>query len=276
MQSARDFRNALVVAFISIGLTIGALSISLVEFVPQAVPSPTNLILPSPAPLTATFTLVPTLTFTAGFESPTPSLTLTFTVTVPPPTSCMPPAGWMQIVIPAGETLDTIAQRYLTSKEALRGGNCLLSDNLVAGSILYVPNVVVASTPTVCSQGAFGWSKSYVVRPGDTLFAISASYYSSVVSIKSVNCKSTDAIAVGEVLWVPNNATRTPTPMPFLSSTFTVIPSVTSTDTVLPYTATTAPTNTPVPDTSTPIPPATATSTSAPIPTATLTPFPPP
>ena len=53
MQGMRDLRNALVVALISIGLTVGALSISLVEFVPQAAPTPTNFLFPSPAPLTA-------------------------------------------------------------------------------------------------------------------------------------------------------------------------------------------------------------------------------
>lgn len=275
MQSARDFRNALVVAIISIGLTVGALSISLVEFVPQAIPTPTNIILPSPAPLTATFTLAPTLTFTVGFESPTPSLTLTFTVTVPPPASCLPPSGWMQVVIPAGETLDTMAGRYRTSKEALRSGNCLLSDNLVAGSILYVPNVVVASTPTVCSQGGAGWTKSHVVTAKETFFGIATNYYTTVDLMKSVNCRTSDLIQVGEVLWVPNNATRTPIPTPSPINTVTLMPTVQSTDTVLPYTATDIPTNTLIPDTSTPIPPATATSTPAPTLTASPTPFPP-
>ena len=35
----RDFGNALVVSLISVGLMLGALSISLVEFVPEATPT---------------------------------------------------------------------------------------------------------------------------------------------------------------------------------------------------------------------------------------------
>ena len=39
MQGMRDLGNALIVALISVGLMIGALSISLVEFVPEAAPT---------------------------------------------------------------------------------------------------------------------------------------------------------------------------------------------------------------------------------------------
>lgn len=39
MQGMRDFGNALIVAMLSIGLMIGALSISLVEFLPETVPA---------------------------------------------------------------------------------------------------------------------------------------------------------------------------------------------------------------------------------------------
>ena len=53
----RGLGNALVVALISIGLMIGALSISLVEFVPQATPTATNSMFLSPAPLTVTPTI---------------------------------------------------------------------------------------------------------------------------------------------------------------------------------------------------------------------------
>ncbi len=253
MQGLRGFRNALVVALISVSLMIGALSISLVEFVPQAAPTASNILLPSPAPLTATSTFIPTLTPPVGFESPTPSITATFTNTTTPPASCQPPFGWGQIVIQAGETLESIAARYRISKDELSRANCLLSDNLVAGTILYAPPATT-STPVICNQGAAGWVLSYVVKPGDTFYAIASNHYTTVGLLKSVNCRISDLIHVGETLWVPNVPTRTPYPTPLPGSTVTPYPTEPLTETALPYTATIMPTNTPVPNTSTPIP----------------------
>jgi LysM repeat protein len=257
----RGIGNALVVALISVGLMIGALSISLVEFVPQLTPTAGGMI-PSPIPLTVTNTLPPTLTPTLGLESPTPTITPTSTITSTPPASCLPPSGWGQIVIQAGDTLDSIATRYRTSKEELRSANCLLIDSLVAGAILYAPPVATI-TSVVCVQGAAGWAKSYMVKPGDTFFGIGFNYYTSANQLKTVNCRISDRIYVGEMLWVPNVATRTPPPTPLPGSTVTPVAYPTDsltetalpltatvipfTATTLPFTATILPSNTPIP-----------------------------
>ena len=276
----RGFRNALVAALISTGLMIGALSISLVEFVPQAAPTATNILLPSPVHLTATSTLIPTFTPTIGLESPTPSITPTFTITATPPASCQPPFGWGGIVIQAGETLESIATRYRISKDELRRANCLLSDNLVAGTILYAPPAMT-STPVICSQGATGWIKTYIVKPGDTMYAIASNHYTTVGLLKNVNCRTSDLIHAGETLWVPNVATRTPYPTPLPGSTVTPYPTEPLTETALPYTATIlpytatitiVPSSTPEPNTSTPIPTSASVPTFTPSPTAFPTP----
>lgn len=261
MQSLRELGNALVVALISIGLMVGALSISLVEFVPQMTPTAADNLQPSPIPLTATNTLAPTLTPTLGAESPTPSLTPTSTITLTPPASCPPPSGWVQIFIQAGETLDSIATRYRTTKDDLRRANCLVIDTLVYGTVLYVPPVAT-NTPAVCSPGASGWVKNYSVKPGDTIYSIATNHYSTASLLKSVNCRTSDLIYVGEVLWIPNVATRTPRPTLLPGSTVTPYPTETDlpytitvlpfTVTVLPFTATVQPSNTPVPPTAIP------------------------
>jgi LysM repeat protein len=263
----RDLGNALVVALISIGLMVGALSISLVEFAPQATPTATNSLFSSPAPLTVTQTVTPTLTPTLGLESPTPSITPTFTNTALPPVSCQPPSGWGQIIIQAGETLDSIAAKYRTSKDELRRANCLLIDNLVAGTVLYAPPVAT-NTPVVCGQGAAGWVKSYVVKAGDTIYAIATNHYTTAGLLKSVNCRTSDLIHVGETLWVPNVATRTPRPTLLPGSTVTPYPTDPLTETALPYTITVMPTDTALPLTATVIPTLTA------VPTFTASPFP--
>jgi LysM repeat protein len=254
MHKMRGLTNALVVALISLVLTIGALSISLVEFSPQAVPTATNNILPSPVPLTATPTFLPTFTPTTGLISSTPSITITpsLTNTNIPPASCTPPFGWSQIVTQPGETLEDIATQYRVSKDDLRSANCLLSDNLVPGKILYVPPVM-ASTSVTCNQGAAGWAKIYVVRSNDTLYSIATNHYTTVAKLKSVNCRVSDLIIPGELLWVPNVATRTPVyvPLPGNTPTAYAYPTEPLTETALPYTATAIPTDTLDPNIST-------------------------
>jgi LysM repeat protein len=264
----RGFGNALVAALISVGLTIGALSISLVEFAPQVTPTAEQGLIPFPAPLTATLTLPPTLTPTIGLESPTLSITPPFTNTAIPPASCQPPSGWRQIIIQAGETLDSIAIHYRASKDELHRANCLLIDNLVAGSVLYVPPVST-TTPAGCSLGASGWVKSYTVKPGDTFYSIAANYYVTVGLLKNVNCRVSDLLHTGEILWAPNVATRTAYPTPLPGSTVTPYPTDPLTETALPFTATILPFTATVLPSNTPIP---ATATAMPSPTAFPTP----
>jgi LysM repeat protein len=257
-KRARDFGNALVAAVVSIGLLLGALSLSLVDFAPGAAPTATSLALPSPAPVTPTGTFPPTFTSEASTEPTTAALTLTISAG-----ACPPPAGWGQIVVQPGDTLDTIAARYRTGKEQLKAANCLVSEALVPGSVFNVPPVPT-STRVVCVQGAAGWVKTYVVKHGDTLFSIAANHYTTAALLKNVNCRSSDIIYAGELLWVPNVSTRTPLPSPLPGVTVTPHPTDPLTETALPFTATPASTSTPLPFTSTP----------SLTPTASPTPFP--
>ncbi|MEK6753412.1 MAG: LysM peptidoglycan-binding domain-containing protein [Chloroflexota bacterium] len=265
MRGLRDFGNALVVALFSIGLMVGALSISLVEFVPEAAPTATSILIPSPVPLTPTATLPPTSTPIPGLETPTLSVTATFT-NAAVQGSCQYPVGWGQILVQSADTLDSLAIRYRVNRDDLKRGNCLVSDTLVAGKVLYVPSVP-ASTVVSCSQGASGWVKNYVVKSGDTLFAIASNYSTTLGLMKSVNCRNnSDLIFAGEILWVPNGPTRTPFPTPLPGVTATPIPTEPLTETALPFTGTPTPSETPVPPSPTPSP------TSTPVPTLTSSP----
>lgn len=264
MRGVRDFGNALVAALLSIGLTLGALSISLVGFIPEESTAPTQALILSPVPVTATNTIPPTSTLLASLNTFTP----TASITVIPPTSCQPPAGWVAIYVQAGDTLDSLASRYGTNKDILKSRNCLFTDSLLPGTIIYVPGGVPTSTVIACIQGASGWIKNYVVKLGDTFYRIAAWYGTKADLIKTVNCRWSDRIYPGEILWVPNIPTRTPTATPLPGITYTPLPFLTEpfTQTVLPFTATYQPTQTPVPPTSTTAP------TVTPIPTQTASP----
>jgi LysM repeat protein len=153
----------------------------------------------------------------------------------------------------------------------VRRANCLLIDSLVVGTVLYVPPVAT-NTPAICNPGASGWVKSYTVKPGDTIYRIATDHYTTAGLLKSVNCRTSDYIYTGEILWIPNVATRTPYPTPLPGSTVTPYPTDPLTETALPFTLTAIPSNTSVPPTATEIPTATAVPTTTASPTAFIIP----
>lgn len=127
--------------------------------------SPTDT--PAPPSQTATGTLTPALTSTPSqtpspspspSPSPTPTLTGTPTLTSTPsrtPERCvrirLP--GWIDYVVRAGDTLESIARAWDTTPETLRRVNCLSAARaLQVGQVLYVPGEDAATnTPTPAS-----------------------------------------------------------------------------------------------------------------------------
>jgi LysM repeat protein len=245
MHGLRDFGSALVIALVSIGLVAGSLSISTVEFATEATSTATQEILPSPVPLTATPSIAPTLTPDLTLITATASIIPTNTITSTPPANCLIPNGWLQITVQAGETLESIAAKYRITAADLQRGNCLPTNIVVAGTRLYVPPVP-ANTTVACTPGAVGWTKSYIVKPGDNLYRIGLDHYVSLDQMRRVNCRVGDTIYSGELLWVPDVSTRTPLPSPLPGVTSTITPEMTQpfTITVLPYTPTIQPIST--------------------------------
>lgn len=266
MQNMRQFASAFLLAFFSVLLVFGSLSLSLAEVYSPALPEATITFPATPVPLTATSTApVPV-------DSPTATSTPTPTNTPQPAPSCpQPPPGWISASVQAGDTLNTVAARYNTTPGQLRAVNCLLTDSLVPGSSLFVPaplpvTIVVgaaaSSTPIRCGPPP-SWVKAYVVHHGDTLFSISQSYGISLSLLKSANCKDDrNIIYNGETLWVPNAPTRTPTSTIIFTPDFSTpysYPTEPLTETALPFTQTIIPfTATNMPSTNTPMPTLTA------------------
>jgi len=265
MRNAREFGYALTAALLSIGLMLGALSISLVGFIPEEAPPPTETPIATPIPITPTNTFPPTLT------PPSDAATLTFTSTstVAQTANCPLPSGWITVTIGAGETLESISARYGVTKDYLKSVNCLISDSLLPGTRLNVPNNAT-STSAACVPGRSDWVKNYVVKPGDTFYNIAYRYFTSDYELKRVNCRSTDHLIPGEILWTPNVAPRAHTNTPAKTQTatndFTVTPLFTEPGTMLPFTLT--------PSVAPTTPPSTPTSIATHIPTPTVTAFP--
>jgi hypothetical protein len=106
----------------------------------------------------------------------------------------------------------------------------------------------LGNTPITCGP-PYGWVKTYVVQPGDSLFRIAQNYYTAAAELQRANCKgNSTTINVGQLLWVPNVAPRTPavTVVPdFPTSTY--VPTEPLTQTALPFTSSPEPSNTPLP-----------------------------
>jgi LysM repeat protein len=265
MRALREMSGGLLVAVVSLLLVLGGISLSLAENTPPEQPTPTPL-----PPIIATSielpTFTPILANTNTLAAVTQTATQTFTavpsVTLAAVVVCNPPAGWIQIIVRASDTLYTIAERYKTTAEILNTSNCLNNAIPAVGSRLYVPPV---PTVTVIPCGPLpGWIKAYTVKPGDNLYRISLLYRTTVSRLQRANCMgSSTIIYVGQVLYVPNVPTSTPG--------VTNIPNTATPNPTLPPTLTFTVTNTPVPSSTT-----APTNTSPPTATFTpsLTPFP--
>jgi LysM repeat protein len=263
MQALRQAGGGVIIAVVSIILVIGGISLAIAESSSPAPSMESPVIPPSPTLQlffpTSTFPPVSTqiLLFTETATS-----TLAIAPTNTQPIVCTPPNGWFQIVVGANDTIYTLAQRYKTSEDALKNGNCLPSYEIQVGAYLYVPPIVATAPPIVCGP-PFAWVRAYVVQPGDNLFRISLLYRTTVQQLQTANCMgSSILIYTGQRLWVPNVPTSTP------GVTITL---------VFP---TATPSVTPTPPTFIVTSPPTATatqvfiSTSSPAPTSTNTPVP--
>lgn len=140
--------------------------------------------------------------------------------------------------IRSGDNLGSIAQRYGVSVAQLKSWNGLSSDRIVAGKVLKIlkknvatdipkpapleekesplrepaPTTTVKSPTksqpaTMASTGVAAQKKTrsvYVVKSGDTLWALARRYNTSVDAIKSANKLRTDKLNIGQKIIIPH------------------------------------------------------------------------
>jgi LysM repeat protein len=280
-------------AFLSIFIIVGSFSLAFAEagLLPSNLPMQGTLPYPTIVSFDQDLSAV-----TADSEIPTLTFTPTMTESLPPTLlACPPPPGWIPISIQTGDTLESLALTYNSSVSQLSQANCLLTNVLVPGGILYVPTLpdtdtsLVTSTPAACVPPV-GWV-SYTVKSGDTLFDLSRVFGISWSNLQSANCMgSSTRLIAGQQLFVPNVPTSTPLPTRVSTATMTAsppppaplppptntpdAPTPTATNTYTPtstLTATLSPTHTST-ATDTFTPTFTTTSTNTPTQTATPTP----
>lgn len=279
MESLRQVGTGILLGIIAILVILGGFSLAMVEggnmpVAPSISPTPNATfsivvtIFPTlPLPATDTPENTPQVTVTPASPTATVSLTPLLSVTAAPTLKlCPPPAGWLPVVVQPSDTLTSLALTYHTSVETLRAKNCLLNDQLVAASILYVPPLPTI-TPGACGAPAY-WGR-YTVQPGDTLYHLSLLYRVSVQQLMRANCLYSTNISTGQVLRVPNVATSTP------GATASALPTSTATATT-PASATPTSTSTIEPFVTFTSAPASPSATATDLPTETATPVTPP
>ena len=205
---------------------------------------------------------------------------------------CVPPDDWLPYAVQPGDTLISLAWRAYIESYVLMRNNCLTTNLIVVGEVLYLPPGAVRTPtpqPARCGPPLY-WRVAYV-SPGDTLYRLAIRYNTTATEIRWANCLWGDSIYAGQPLYLPARMVITPTwtpsatptlipptftvtPSPTPSATITPTPSITITPTVtLTPTHTVTPTNTPTPVIS-PTVTLTPTPTSSTTPTATFTPTP--
>jgi len=125
-----------------------------------------------------------------GAEMPEP------TASAAQPAACTP-----TYTVQRGDWFYAIARRFGVSVTALAQANPSINSNIVyPGQVLNIP----CGTNPAPSGGTTPSGKSYVVRPGDTLFSIAIRFGTTVYAIQIANNLSNPhSIYVGQVLSIP-------------------------------------------------------------------------
>jgi peptidoglycan endopeptidase LytF len=110
-----------------------------------------------------------------------------------------------------GDTLGHLALKFGVSQSELKKANGLKSSNLRSGQVLMVPGteivreteevIIKETAPETVSDVYI--KKRYVVKPGDTLGNIAASFGVTVEEIKKASALKNDTINNGDILLIP-------------------------------------------------------------------------
>ncbi len=104
-----------------------------------------------------------------------------------------------------GDTLGHLAMKFGVSQNDLKNANGLKGTSLRTGQVLLVPEtaeIVIKQTPVEVVSDVY-IKKRYVVKTGDTLGGIAASFGVSVEEIRKASALKNDSIGNGDILLIP-------------------------------------------------------------------------
>ena len=95
--------------------------------------------------------------------------------------------------VSSGDTLYAIANKYGVSVDELKLANNLSSNTLSIGQVLIIPSIEEPETPN---------ENIYIVKSGDTLYAIANQYGMTVDELKALNNLTSNTLSIGQKLVV--------------------------------------------------------------------------
>jgi LysM repeat protein len=160
----------------------------------------------------ATATAAPSGTRFSPTRPLSPSSGPTDVMIAPPPAPAQPVATY---TVTRGDNLWTLAKKNNLSVRELASANGLSADaGLRVGQVLVIPGQAPAASPAINPAAAGDRptenSRSYVIRPGDTLGKIARVHGTSVAELKAFNRLTSDMVRAGDRLYIPETATVAP------------------------------------------------------------------
>ena len=133
----------------------------------------------------------------------------------PTTTPTVPVTGGSTYTVRAGDTLYAIARRYNTNVSRIAQANNISNINLIrVGQVLRIPGTTSTPAPKP-TPAPTPTTKSYTVKPGDTLYMIARRHNTTVSKIAQANnIKNINLIRVGQVLRIPGTVASTQAPKP--------------------------------------------------------------
>lgn len=104
--------------------------------------------------------------------------------------------------VQAGDTLYSLARRFVTTVDAIMAANKLTSTTIYIGQKLTIPG---GSTPNPTPNPT---PTSYTVQAGDTLSAIARRFGTTVQAVMSANKLTSTTIYIGQRLVIPGSASN--------------------------------------------------------------------
>lgn len=101
-------------------------------------------------------------------------------------------------VVKKGDSLYAIARTYNTTVDNLKSLNNLTTDSLSIGQILKLPQSNGTPFPEAPSN-----TEDYVVKKGDSLYAIARTYNTTVDELKRINNLTSNNLSIGQILKIP-------------------------------------------------------------------------
>ena len=102
-------------------------------------------------------------------------------------------SGYVNYTVKKGDSLYSIAKSFDTTVSEIMSFNNLSSTVLSIGQVLKIPSNNSSNNYT-----------TYTVKAGDSLWSISRKYGTTVDAIKSLNGLSSNNLAIGQILKIPN------------------------------------------------------------------------